>query len=278
MVVYVEYVFIDNFVIDMLIFKLSSALANIPFSRWRLLFCSFLGAIFALLYPLITADETVIAVAKIAFGFLLTSLAGKFDCAKKYLNFTLVFMTVTFLFGGAVYGIFFILGLNASSEISIGLMILPVFAVYLISQKFLRYLFRKKVKDGFYADAEIIFGSEKIILKGFFDTGNELYDGVSPVIVATKSAILPALSEKTLKNSKRISVTTVAGTSRKILLKPSAVVIYCKDKRNIFYNVSLCLTNEKFDGYDAILHPLLMKNANAKTGDFPDYTENYGDI
>lgn len=267
MIVYVEYVFIDNFVIDMLIFKLSFALANIYCARGRLVLCSFLGAVFALLYPLITADRVIIAAVKILFGLILTLFTGKFRGAKQYLNFTLTFFAVTFLFGGAVYGLYSVLGIDTSSEFSVGFTILPVAAIYYAAKRVVVYILRKKTVKDFYADAEIIFAGDAIKVRGFFDTGNGLFDGASPVIVANKAAILPKISGGALKTAKSIGVNTLSGKSRKISLKPSAVVIYYKDKRNIFYNVSVCLTDEKFDGYDVILHPSLMQAAGGESKD-----------
>ena len=173
----------------------------------------------------------------------------------------MIFFAVTILLGGGAFGLCYLFGVEPSSEMSVGLAVIPVAILYFIAEKIVRYFFRKKNVKSFYADAVIVFGDKKVRLKGFFDTGNGLYDGLSPVIVANKNAILPVISKKEIASAKKIDIATVAGLSKKISVKPTAVEIYYGDKRNIFNNVTVCITDEKFDGYDLILHPALMNNA-----------------
>ena len=56
MTVYIEYVLIDNFIIDYLLLKTSLALSGVMVKRARLFFCAFLGAGFALLLPVISVS------------------------------------------------------------------------------------------------------------------------------------------------------------------------------------------------------------------------------
>lgn len=280
MTVYIEYVFIDNFIIDFLIFKTAFGLSDIPVPVKRLLFSAFLGAAFSVLYPLITENAFILAAVKIIFGLLLTFTACKFNSFKQYINFTLLFFAVTFAFGGAVWGLCCLLGIDPATNLSVGISLLPVYLLYRAVLNLARRIFRKRDASTFYADAEITFGVKSVRIKGLFDTGNALYDGLSPVIIVTKNAILSAIDEKTIRNAKRITVSTVAGMREKISVLPTAVVIYYGAERNIFNNVTVCLTSEKFDGYDAILHPSLMNAAEnrPKKGENTDnerpYTKN----
>ena len=72
MKVYIEYVLIDNFVIDYLLLKATFAVTGYPYSKGRLFLCAFLGSLFALLYPLIPVGEPFITISKILFGLFLT--------------------------------------------------------------------------------------------------------------------------------------------------------------------------------------------------------------
>ena len=258
MVVYVEYVFIDNFVIDFLLFKTAFAVTGKTVPKIRIVLCSLLGAVFALIYPLITANPLVITAAKILFGLFLTFCAAKFNSAKDYAGFTAVFLGLTFLTGGAVIGAFYILGLDYSSEYSIALMALPVFIFTGAVVKVVRYLFRKKDAVAFSAVAEISFCGKTVKVNGFFDTGNALYNGLSPVIVVSKKAIMPIAGVALMKNAAFIRVKTVGGEDKKISFKPDAVSIYFNGERHIFNNVTVCVTDGTFNGYDAILHPALI--------------------
>ena len=258
MTVFIEYAFIDNFIIDYLIFKTTFKIAKKKVSVARILICSLIGAVFAVLYPLITANNFIITVVKIIFGLFLTFIAGKFNGIKDYINFTAVFLGVTFLLGGTLIGVYSILGINGSSEFSVALAFVPVYLIIYPVNKVIAYIFRKKDLSSFIAEVTVFFDGKSVTLCGFFDTGNNLYDGVNPVIVASKKAILPLISPKLIKTAKKISVKTVNGVSEKISFVPDKTVIYYGDKRNIFNNVTVCLTDENTGEYQVILHPSLI--------------------
>ena len=262
MTVYIEYVFIDNFVIDLLLLLTAFKITGKTVSRVRLIVCSLSGAVFALIYPLITENPLFITAAKILFGLFLAFIAAKFSCFKDYAAFTAVFLGLTFFVGGAIIGVFSLFGLDYSAEYSIGLMILPVYIALAAIKRLITFFYRKKDLSGLITDAEIVCGGKSVKIKGFFDTGNGLYADFSPVIVVKKSAVSPLLNIAFMKNLKRISLSTAVGTDKKISFKPDAVVIYSGGKKNIFNNVRVCVVNGGFSGYDAILHPALMEKEN----------------
>lgn len=259
MTVYVEYVFIDNFVIDLFLFKTAFAVTGKSVSRLRLIVCSLLGAAFALLYPLITANGVIITAAKIVFGLFLTFCSAKFSSAKDYATFTAVFIGLTFFVGGIIVGAFSVLGLDASSEYSVALMVLPVWLALSAVKRLIRYFYRAKDISGLKTSVEIVCGDNVVKLKGFFDTGNALYDGLSPVIIVSKRKIAPVLSVTAIKNAKYFNIKTAVGEDKKICFKPDSVAIYSGGGKHIFYNVRVCVVNTEFSGYDVILHPALME-------------------
>lgn len=262
MTVYIEYVFIDNFVIDLLLFMTAFKITGKPVPKVRIVICSFLGAVFALLYPLITENVYFITAAKILFGLFLTFCAAKFSCIKDYVSFTAVFLGLTFLAGGTIIGVFSLFSLDYSAEYSVGLMVLPFYIALSAVKRVITYLYRRKDVSSLTTDVEILYGAKTVKLRGFFDTGNGLYYDFSPVIVVSKSAVLPLLDMELLKNVKYIPLATAAGTDKKISFKPDAVVIYSGGEKNIFNNVRVCVVDKSFTGFDAILHPALMEEKN----------------
>ena len=262
MTVYVEYVLIDNFVIDLLIFKTAFKITGKNVSPARLVACSLLGAVFALLYPLITENVFIVTAAKILFGLFLTFCAAKFSSAKDYATFTAVFLGLTFFVGGIIIGVFSLLGLDYSGEYSIALMIMPVLITLSAVKKLVTYFYRRKDVSGLTVNLELVCGEVTAKLKGFFDTGNGLYADFSPVIVVTKSAVAPLINPIFMKSVKYIALATAVGEDKKISFKPDAVVIYSGGKKNIFNNVRVCVVDKAFSGFDAILHPALMENKN----------------
>ena len=264
MTVYIEYVFIDNFFIDLMLFNTAFKITGREVSRLRLIMCSAFGAVFALIYPLITENAVIITSAKILFGLFLTFCVAKFSSAKEYAAFTAVFLGLTFLTGGAIIGAFNILGIEYSSEISIALMVLPVYILIRFITALIRYFYRAKDLSGLIVKTEIFFGGKCATVRGFFDTGNALYDELMPVIVVSSRAIAPIITPALLKNAKYITVNTAVGKEKKISFKPDMLVIYSGEIKNIFYNVRVCVADKTFNGYDAVLHCALKEVKNER--------------
>ncbi len=264
MTVYIEYVLIDNFIIDYLMLKASLTLSASAVSRVRLLFCAFLGALFALFYPLLSVNAVLLTTIKVCFGLLLVLLAGKFKSIKDYYVTAVVFFVYTFLTGGAVIGIFNILGVPYSSETSIAVMVIPVYFIFMGITSVVKFLYRQKDINCYLRKVEISsFGITKEGV-GFYDTGNELYDGDSPVIVCSKSFAKEFLGRELSKiKLKRITVDTVNGKRQNIAFAVDEIKIYNFDKVNIFNNVILCVASQKVGrNYDVILHSSLKEVAN----------------
>ena len=262
MQVYVEYVVLDNFFIDLMLFTAAFKIVGKTVPRWRLAVCSTVGALFALFYPLITENVIIISIVKVLFGLFLTFIAAKFNSVKEYVSFTAVFIGLTFFTGGAIMGAFSLLGINVYSEFSVALMVLPVYLVIKAIMRLVKYFYRQKDISCLIVKAEIVCGEKSVILRGFFDTGNALYDGLSPVIVVAKNAVMPLLDLKLLNGAKMITVATAVGEEKKFSFKPDRLVIYSGENKNIFNNVRVCVVNKVFSGYDAILHPTFTENKN----------------
>jgi stage II sporulation protein GA (sporulation sigma-E factor processing peptidase) len=260
MTVYIEYVLIDNFVIDYLLLKATFALTGMPVREGRLFFCAFLGAVQALLFPLLIFSPVITVAIKLLMGLLLVLLSTNYKTFKSFYVNACVFFFYTFLTGGAIMGVFSILGLDYSSEISIALMFLPVYILSRFCLGVIKHLYRKKDVKALIVDIEMTAGGVTVKNKGFFDTGNGLYDGFNPVIVCEKRLaeqfIVKSLGRIKLKD---LTVTTVTGDSVKKAFILEQLKIYNGDKWNIYYNVSVVITPKVGDGFGVILHPSLME-------------------
>jgi hypothetical protein len=124
----------------------------------------------------------------------------------------------------------------------------------------IKHLYRKKDVKALIVDIEMTAGGVTVKNKGFFDTGNGLYDGFNPVIVCEKRLaeqfIVKSLGRIKLKD---LTVTTVTGDSVKKAFILEQLKIYNGDKWNIYYNVSVVITPKVGDGFGVILHPSLME-------------------
>lgn len=260
MTVYIEYVIIDNLVIDYLMLKATFALTNTDFKRGRLLFCAIFGAAVALIYPLIEI-KIIQTTVKILSGFLITLLAAKYRSKKEYIIVTALFFCYTFLTGGAIIGVYSVLGIDYSSECSVALMVLPVYLILRGVSAVIKFIYRRRHVVSTTFNVTLCVGENKVSGKGFFDTGNALYDGDSPVIVCGKKFAKNLIGKDFYKvKMKKIKVNTVSGGTENLAFRLDELVIYISDEPNIFNNVTLCVAGVGVgEGYDVILHPALME-------------------
>jgi stage II sporulation protein GA (sporulation sigma-E factor processing peptidase) len=199
MTVYIEYVIIDNVVIDYLMLKATFALTGIRSSRGRLFLCSFFGAAVALIYPLIESVTAISVVLKILSGLLIVCLAAKYNTVKSYYINAVVFFCFTFLTGGAIIGVFSLFSIPYSAELSVALMAIPAYFIIRAVSEVLKFVYRRKdvVKLTYKLDLTLL--GRVVPAVGFLDTGNALYDGDNAVIVTDKKFFLALAGDNLIK-------------------------------------------------------------------------------
>jgi len=264
MTVYIEYVIIDNLIIDYLILKATFAVMGISYKRRWLFLCAFFGAFVALLLPLFERLAIISTLVKVLTGLLLPLMATRYKSAREYYITALVFFLLTFLSGGAIIGVFTLLGISYSSEISIAVMVVPAYVIIKAVTGAVKGIYRKKDVMSAIFKVQIVKGKRRIFARGFIDTGNMLYDKDSPVIVCEKKLFYQILGNDLLFTKfKKIRLSTIASESENISFKVDSVQIYLNDRVNTINNVTVCLS-EKSVGveYDVILHSSFAKGDN----------------
>ena len=268
--VYIEYVIIDNLIIDYLLLKTTLITTNLPFSKGRCLLGAGVGTLVALLTPLINNVGSTFGIVetliKICTGLLMVVLASGEQNLKTYLINFAVFFGFTFACGGAIKGIFNLLGLNYSAEISVAFIFLPVWLILSQTKRLINFIYqRRSVVQNVYT-AELILNGVSIKINGLLDTGNGLLDNGNPVIICNqKIANKFFCSDMPLPKISNLQVNTINGTSTLKAIKLERVILYIDNEKRIHNNVTACVAKTwGAIGYDAILHPLLMESQNVK--------------
>lgn len=260
MVIFIEYVIIDNLVIDFLILKITFAILGLKFNKGRVLISSLFGTLIALIIPLVYASPLILFTIRFLCAFLMCAIANKHNSIRSYFIFTITFFTLTFLFLGAILGIFSLFNIEYSTEISIALMILPFYIIYKGIGGVIKFLYRQKDIISFTYQIEISVNNMVKTAKGFLDTGNAVFDNDNPVIFCEKKFFNHFIDENfTRLKLKKILINTISGQTENFAITIDELKIYIGKKVNIFKMVTLCVSNISFDGYDIILHPSLFK-------------------
>ncbi len=258
MIVYIEYVLINNFLIDYALLFFTYSLIKKRVKWYRIAPASLFGALFALVFPLISAHTVLLTVIKLLVGVLLVFISAPFTRAKDFYVATLVFLTLTFLTGGAIMGFNSLFNLQTVGELFIAVMTLPAYAVLKLMSAVITFLVRKKQNQGLLYDFTIAVNGVSKRLVGLMDTGNEVYFRGEPVIFID-SLIVKDFLRGGLFKMQKIHIDTITGGGEKICFVAPTFEIYIGDKANIFNNVRVCVADNIKGGYDAILHPAFLE-------------------
>ena len=160
MTVYVEYVIVDNLVIDSLILLTCQKLSKAQTSKLKLFLSALTGTIIALLSPLL--PNIINLVIKPFVAVLMVIIAFKPANIKKLGLFTLLLFLVTFMYGGTMIGLMEILGIeftlqNGISYVNnfpVGLALLLCSFIFLILKKLIKLFYCKKQINNFIYEVE----------------------------------------------------------------------------------------------------------------------------
>lgn len=272
MPVYVEYVFIDNIIINYLLIKSAIRCAQVKTKFIYLFLSSLLGTIIAIVLPLLSLGNGYNLSVKILLAFLMPLIAGKHLTLKRYFLSFLFFVLFTFLCGGFIIAVFNLANIdysvyysiNYDSPLPVGITILLVYIVTLALKKLTFLILKERNVSPFLRRCVLTINKVKYQVHGFIDSGNCLYDSKSglPVIVASVD-----LFDKIQKNGIKKSVSTlefltVSGKSTMQLYVIDKLVIYNLNTVNIFNNVLLGVAGFGFNSknYELLLHPSLQEN------------------
>ncbi len=263
MTVYIEYVIIDNVIIDYLLLKATFVFTGFSSRKCRLFLCAFLGAFIALVFPLVEINGLISTSLKIMSGLLMLLLANNYKTLNAFFRCTVVFFLLTFLSGGAVTGLYNLLGVSLGTESVVASVILPVYLVLKLISKTIIYLYKRVNITKFCYDVKLFYKDKSIMAKGFLDTGNNLYDKENAVILCSNDFAKEFLGDS-IVNTKfnKLTVSTVAGEKTNLCFKVDKFILYIENKEHIFNYITVCIADFNSDEYQIILHPALLKEKN----------------
>ena len=151
----------------------------------------------------------VLSVAYKLFVGILISYSAFFPKTKKlFLKTGVAFFFVNFIFGGLMY--FVEITFNAGNILYInGTVYFDVSVLFLVSMTLIcygllllcDYVLKRRTSENTLYNVTIFFRNEEVSLKGFYDTGNHLSDGIEgkPVIIADLNSLAPLFTYSELK-------------------------------------------------------------------------------
>lgn len=264
---YIEYVLIENFIMNFFIISCTQKILREKAKLY--LIGIFMATVIAVLCPLFNLNILTSTIIKISSSILICTLSFKLENLKKAILTYVLFLGVTFLFGGACEFLKQVLG-----EVTILSTLLFSFATYIIFKNVIRKLNKKKIVDNFSTEVEIINGDKKVVEKGYFDSGNLLYDPITskPISLISQSVfeklygdnvnsiLLKKFDEKKLKNGHYIEVNSAVKGGKMLIFDVDELVILSSKQKKSYKNISLGLS---FSGFEKAMNSQVLLHSSS---------------
>lgn len=185
MYIVVEYLLLENFLVNYLILYLNTYLVRIKRRNIRVIMGAFIGSFYSLIYFFPSLGFLTGLIPKTIFSMVIVLIAFGFTNIKVFLKSLLGFYLVTFIYGGATLALFYsskgvLDHLNTPIHILGGFpvkyLILGVLASLIIGKSIFVYFNEKITRDNYIIDVTIEIKGEKVRLKALLDTGHSLKD------------------------------------------------------------------------------------------------------
>ena len=201
MIVYIEYAFLENFLIDGVLLSLALYMSKVPIKWKKLLFSATLGGVFAVAFPLLALPNALAFVLKISVAVLLCLVALPKKAKVNIWIVVLCFLTLTFGFGGALIA-FEIRGLRVFFVFAL----LGGLGLFLIKK-----LYQRRAVNDFIYDCVVACGQRQIKLLAFYDSGNfATFQGKIVHFISLEYAYL-LWGDKWLDSVQTTTISTLSG-------------------------------------------------------------------
>ena len=208
-VVYVDVLFLLNFVLNFLLLLTTGKICKNRAKSWRLSLGALAGSMYAVLmfFPSLAIYYTLLS--KLIFSAALIAVSFSVKRWREFGRLILVFYAVNFLFAGAAFGLFYLTDLGSVVgavmsngifyfDLPLGVLLMTSAGAYLLLWAVQRIYTYKMSKAGKYYDIVIHYHGRQASVHALLDTGNSLADPLTgkPVIVAELASLVPLFGDE----------------------------------------------------------------------------------
>ena len=272
MKIYIEYVILDNLIINLVIILLTGLVLSKKYDFMRILTADLFGTACAIALPYLKVSIFVLIPFKLFVGLLMTSLFKKYANYKEYLVTFIVFLSMTFLMGGVCYAVNQMFGLKVvGGQLIITNYSLPVSMFCAVAGVYfyllfwlIKYLKHRNSLNNYYFDVEIKIDKKVHFLRGYLDTGNKLTDGGKSVVLVPMKTFLKEFKdyplEKLCCNPKYMLVKAVSGFDKMQVVDAEEILIKNSEKVITMQNIKIGLSKANFSSdFDCLLNAEMLK-------------------
>ena len=206
MTVYIDVLLLENIAINFIILAVTSHFARVKASLGRLLLGALIGAIYVVAAFIPGLHIYFTLTAKLMLSLVLIAVTFWPEKIKEFMRLTVVFYLVSFVFGGAAFGLFYFLNSEGSvyngvfyiNDFPLRVLIMSSVIAYIVIRVSWDFVKGKVTKENIMVPVSIKFKEKSISIRALIDTGNSLKDPITnlPVIVVEYNAVKELLPKE----------------------------------------------------------------------------------
>ena len=192
--IFVEYVIVDNIVMNYIILRLMELTIGIRFKRICKVVVCVIGSALALIMPIIMQYKIIVFLYKIFSSIIMVLCIKKHKKIKGFLVYYLMFFAYTFFVGGVCFGLIQLLGIDYTMssvvmyefDFPFGVFGIILILILKVMSKVIGVVKSKISTSNFIKKISLTTESNTLQVVGFIDTGNKVNyngDGVSIISI-----------------------------------------------------------------------------------------------
>lgn len=193
LVYYVEYVFLENFIIDFILLFITGKLIKRVIIFKRLIVASLIGSMYVILTFYIGREFMTFFIVKFSISVLMIMIA--FDSKGILTNIRVIicFYITSLIMVGIISALYYL----TYDKLTVNAIIMSIFTGYGALHFFFKEIKDRILKHNYKRTVNVRIGNKSKSFRGYIDTGNELSDPVTgkPVMVVNIDCIKDIIGE-----------------------------------------------------------------------------------
>lgn len=219
MVIYAEYLFLENALTGLIILLITGKISGNRCKKSLLILGSILCGLFSFMIFWDRLAPVLGVLIKVAFSAALVFIVFRPKKLRPFARLTLVFYLVSFAMGGITIGMMYFLGITGvtqNTSIYLGLsgylyVLLGCVLTWLIFSFFSDFIRSRMIREKTFTDVEIAIDGKSAAMRGMVDTGNFLKDPLTgrPVMIISAAAARNFLPDEIVEEAVRWEKTPI---------------------------------------------------------------------
>lgn len=251
MEVYIELVFLDNFLINLALENLVVKSLKEKPNYYLLCFSSLIGSIFSVIIPLYQFLNAFYI--KIILAFVMVLVMKKHKSIKRYFLSLLLFLVYTFVIGGCAIGLLNIFNVdyrnNSYFYEILAVSFCGIGVAYYFIKQFTVFIAKFHNNMNKQAHVRIQIQNKSYDMEAFYDSGNTLTDDHGKPIVMIDNLFGRKILNECQPMKKKVPIKTVSGNDILVGFTVDKITI----DNSCFDNITVAIAQTHFKHYQLLL-------------------------